>query len=217
MAEMYVGQIFMIGFTFAPSGSLMCNGLAVPLTQYQALYSLIGTAFGGNGTSNFALPDLRVTFPIGANAAAAVPLGHRGGATQSTVAGLSAAGTFSLAVANLPSHNHPLTGGVTVSTSVATNGSLANQPKPGSGLLAKATDASTGTIVNTYTSAASDGTTLGGVSSTVTSTLGVGNTGTGTPVGVSLPVPAFAVPTVPPYLAINYAICTNGIYPPRPS
>jgi microcystin-dependent protein len=59
MAEPYIGEIRTTGYTFAPKGWALCDGRLLPINQNTALFAVIGTYFGGNGTSNFALPDLR--------------------------------------------------------------------------------------------------------------------------------------------------------------
>lgn len=59
MAEPFVGEIRMVGFTFAPKGWAMCNGQILPINQNTALFSLLGTTYGGDGQTTFALPDLR--------------------------------------------------------------------------------------------------------------------------------------------------------------
>ena len=61
----YLGQIGIYGFNFAPKGWAFCNGQLLPLAQNTALFSLLGTTYGGNGQTNFALPDLRSRTPIG--------------------------------------------------------------------------------------------------------------------------------------------------------
>jgi microcystin-dependent protein len=58
MAQPFVGQILAVGFNFAPNGWFLCQGQLVPIAQYDALYNLIGTTYGGDGTSTFALPNL---------------------------------------------------------------------------------------------------------------------------------------------------------------
>ncbi|WP_043610786.1 phage tail protein [Ensifer sp. ZNC0028] len=64
MTEVFIGQIMMGGFNFAPRGFALCNGQIMPIAQYQALFSLLMTKYGGNGTNNFALPDLRGRTPV---------------------------------------------------------------------------------------------------------------------------------------------------------
>lgn len=65
MSEFFIGQIMMAGFGFAPRYWAQCNGQLMPIAQNQALFSLLGTQYGGNGVNNFALPDLRGRTPVG--------------------------------------------------------------------------------------------------------------------------------------------------------
>lgn len=64
MSDQYLGEIRAVGYTFAPYGWALCDGQIVPISQYSALYSLLGTTYGGDGRSNFALPDLRGKCPL---------------------------------------------------------------------------------------------------------------------------------------------------------
>ena len=70
MADVYLGQIMMGGFNFAPRGFAACNGQLLPIAQNQALFALLGTAYGGNGSTTFALPNLQGCTPVGAGASA---------------------------------------------------------------------------------------------------------------------------------------------------
>jgi len=65
MAESYLGEIKLVGFNFAPQGWTEAAGQLLAISQYNALFALVGTTYGGNGTSNFQLPDLRGRTPIG--------------------------------------------------------------------------------------------------------------------------------------------------------
>jgi microcystin-dependent protein len=65
MATPFVGQIISVGFNFAPVGWFLCDGTLKPIDQYEALYQLLGTTYGGNGQSTFGLPDLRGRVPLG--------------------------------------------------------------------------------------------------------------------------------------------------------
>ena len=96
MAEPYVGEIKIFALSFAPKGWAQCNGQLLPVNQNQALFSLIGTNYGGNGQSNFSLPDLRGRTPICA-APGGYTLGQSGGVE-----------TVTLVSANLPPHSHTL-------------------------------------------------------------------------------------------------------------
>ncbi|PHV24634.1 microcystin-dependent protein [Janthinobacterium sp. BJB426] len=66
MADVYLGQIMMGGFNFAPRGFAACNGQLLPVAQNQALFALLGTYYGGNGSTTFALPNLQGSTPVGA-------------------------------------------------------------------------------------------------------------------------------------------------------
>jgi microcystin-dependent protein len=67
MSDFFVGQVMLSGYPFAPRGFAMCNGQTLPIAQNQALFSLIGTQFGGNGVTTFLLPDLRGRVPVGSS------------------------------------------------------------------------------------------------------------------------------------------------------
>lgn len=92
----YLASIGMAAFNFAPQGWAMCNGQLLPINQNQALFSLLGTTYGGDGRVNFALPDLRGRVPI--HMGSGFILGEKIGATTST-----------LTLSNLPLHTHDLT------------------------------------------------------------------------------------------------------------
>ena len=84
----YLGTIKMFAGDFAPKGYLLCNGAILSIAQNQALFSLLGTVYGGNGTTTFALPNLNGRAPIGAgtaNTGKSVTLGEAGGAPTTTL------------------------------------------------------------------------------------------------------------------------------------
>jgi microcystin-dependent protein len=83
MAEPFLSEIRIMSFSYAPRGWAMCNGQLLPINQNQALFSLLGTTFGGNGQTNFALPDLRGQTPI--HVGNGHVLGEKGGAQSVTV------------------------------------------------------------------------------------------------------------------------------------
>ena len=64
MSEGYIGEIRAYGFNFAPTNWMFCNGQLLPISSYTALFSIIGTYYGGNGTTNFALPNLQGQIPM---------------------------------------------------------------------------------------------------------------------------------------------------------
>lgn len=97
MAEPFLSEIRLMSFVFAPKGWALCNGQLLPINQNQALFSLLGTTFGGDGRVNFALPDLRGRVPIHVGGSHTV--GERGGEQAHT-----------LTVSELPTHTHQLRG-----------------------------------------------------------------------------------------------------------
>jgi microcystin-dependent protein len=74
--ETYIGTILMVGFNFAPMGWAMCDGQLLPINEYQALFSLLGTTYGGDGIRTFALPNLQGCLPMGMSSTH--PLGQTG-------------------------------------------------------------------------------------------------------------------------------------------
>jgi microcystin-dependent protein len=104
MSEPFLGQITMFAGTFAPRGWAFCDGRLLPINSHQAVYSLLGTYYGGDGRTTFALPDLRGRTPRGSEGNSAGPglraveQGEKGGATGTT-----------LTAANLPPHHHTQT------------------------------------------------------------------------------------------------------------
>jgi len=110
MAEPFLGEIRIFPYNFAPTGWFMCAGQTLPISQYAALFSLLGTTYGGNGTTTFALPDLRSRVPM--HFGSTYPIGTAGGTENVT-----------LIETNLPSHNHVLN----ASNGAATTQNPANQ------------------------------------------------------------------------------------------
>ncbi|HET6309267.1 MAG TPA: tail fiber protein [Rhodopila sp.] len=118
----YVGQVIAVGFNFAPVGWLLCNGQLVQISEYEALYNLIGTTYGGNGQTTFGVPDLCGRSPLGQGTGPGLPtyvLGQMGG-TESV----------SLTSAQIAAHTHPLlaSSGTGTTGTPASNMALANQP-----------------------------------------------------------------------------------------
>jgi len=195
MSQPFVGEIKTLGFGFAPRGYATCSGQLIAISQNAALFSLLGTTYGGNGTSTFQLPNLNGRHAIGQ--------GQSPGTSVYVLGESAGVENASILISNLPQHIHPLTGTVGVTTTVNTVSTPANQPKPGGNLLAKSLDAVSSNVVTTYSNSATDSA-LGGVSSSVSNTLAVGITGSGIPLTI-----------LTPFLTINYSIATVGIYPSR--
>lgn len=108
MSDPYLGEIRIVSFTFPPRGWATCNGQLLPINQNQALFSILGTQYGGNGVTTFALPDLRGRVPV--HQSPQLPVGAAGG-EESHV----------LTTAELPAHRHqvrasPAAGTATVPT-----------------------------------------------------------------------------------------------------
>lgn len=96
--EGVISEIRLWAANFAPQNWMFCHGQLLPIAQFTALYSLLGTTYGGNGTSNFALPDMRSRVPMGAGQAPGLSetrLGEAKGSEQTT-----------LLISNLPMHSH---------------------------------------------------------------------------------------------------------------
>lgn len=184
----FIGEIVMFGGNFAPRGWAFCDGQLLSIAQNTALFSILGTTYGGDGRTTFALPDLRGRAPIGPRNGPGLSdyrLGQRGGAQTNT-----------LNVTQIPSHNHAATGTVKASSSDGTT----NDPT-GNILAAGKTPIDRSNIVdaNIYTSPAPN-TNMAANEVTVT----VGNTGGNQPIN-----------NLQPYLAVNYIIALVGIFPSR--
>jgi microcystin-dependent protein len=113
MAEPFLSEIRIMSFNFAPKGWALCNGQLLPINQNQALFSLLGTTYGGDGRVNFALPNLQGNVPI--HMGQGFTLGQKGGEQGHT-----------LTISELPTHTHVASG-----TSAS-----ADQPTPAANLLA---------------------------------------------------------------------------------
>jgi microcystin-dependent protein len=140
MAEPFIGQIMIFGGNFPPKGWAFCDGSLLPIAQNSALFSILGVMYGGNGTTTFALPDLRGRVPIGMG---------QGLGLSNYVEGQAGGQEFHTLVANeIPVHTHA----VTVSVSNEAN---TPQNRPGGNVLGAA---------NIYDLPASADASLGGVS-----------------------------------------------------
>ena len=115
MAQPYVGEIRIFAGNFAPAGWMFCEGQLLPISENETLFQLIGTTYGGDGESTFALPDLRGRLPI--HQGNGFILAEQGGAEEIT-----------LTVSQIPAHSHPCM----ATTAVGTN------PNPGNNILAAA-------------------------------------------------------------------------------
>jgi len=205
MDSPFMGQIQTFGFNFAPRGWQLCQGQTLPISQNTALFSLLGTNYGGNGQTTFQLPDLQ----------GRVAIGQGSGRGLSPYVIGQAAGTenVTILISNMPSHTHVATftpggGGAVTATMNVVNaaGNLSTGGTSGSNYLAGSHGAAanagiyaaSGTL--TALNAGSITVSGGGSGGTVTNAL----TGNGQPVSI-----------LQPYLAINYSIALQGIFPSR--
>jgi microcystin-dependent protein len=116
MSDPYIGEIRMFGGSFAPAGWAFCNGATIPISENDALFTLIGTTYGGDGQETFKLPDLQGRIPI-----------HQGGVSNHVIGELGGVESVTLTTAQIPKHNHPV---------VATT-NQGNLPDPGNNLVAR--------------------------------------------------------------------------------
>jgi microcystin-dependent protein len=236
MSEAYIGEIRLVSFDYAPEGWLLCAGQLLSVQQYQALFTLIGKTYGGDGENTFCLPDLRgrTVTQCGYGPQVGWALGQEGGTSSEEIDASTAFMVNSWM--QLPAHNHSATftpsgGGATVQPTITMNISsdAATSAKPlANGYLAGLKMSGLGALPNAYVGTATTGTTALNTNA-ATATGGSGGTMTAgfvslTPTGSvrpqSVPVPlSVTVPArMPPFVAMNYIICaTDGYYPPRPN
>ena len=111
MSTAYISEIRAFSFGFPPRGWARCDGALLPINQYQALFSLLGTTYGGNGQTNFGLPDLRGRVPM--HAGSGFVIGQAGGEAAHT-----------LTSPEMPNHNHVVNGTKSVGDQVIAGGNL---------------------------------------------------------------------------------------------
>ena len=174
MADPFVAEIRMFGGNFPPRGWAFCNGQILPISQNTALFSLLGTTYGGNGSSTFALPNLQ--------GRAAMGTGQGPGLSPRDLGETAGSPSVTLIVNEIPAHNHP-------ANAVGGNG---NSSSPNGAIWSAA--GSGRTPDNAYSG--SGGTQM--------------NPATISPTGGSQPHN-----NLPPYLAVNFIIALQGIFPPR--
>jgi microcystin-dependent protein len=178
MSDQYLGEIRLVGFNFAPYGWAQCNGQILAIAQNTALYSLLGTYYGGNGTSTFALPNLQSRVVVGMGQGTGLSpysIGQTGGTENTT-----------LLANNLPTHTHPF--------AISANSTTGDTNNPSNAYPGLGGDSQQGPA-NVYTQ------------SRGSATMAPQMTG---PTGNSVP---FSV--LQPYIAMNYVIALQGIYPSR--
>ncbi len=217
-AEPFIGQLAYVGFNFAPRGWAQCDGQVIAISQNTALFSLLGTEFGGDGRTTFALPDMRGRVPIHQGTGPGLStfrIGMKGGVELA-----------SLTVLQLPAHTHTATAvsgststvadGATASSTLKANSGIADKLSPDGNVLAQSAqgNGARAVDVNTYNSTTPDVdmhagsivTTLSGVAITTTTT---------TDVTVSTTGGSQSFPIMQPYTVLNCVIALQGIFPSR--
>ncbi|WP_255192793.1 phage tail protein [Natronobeatus ordinarius] len=176
--EPYLGTVGMFAGNFAPQGYMICNGTTLQVSQNQALFSLLGTTYGGNGQTTFEIPDLRGRTPIG--------VGHGGGLTPRQLGDSGGEEKVVLEQNQMPHHTHELKANLPVSRQGADE-----QSPVGNALARVSGDA------DIYTGSGANAT--------------MDVDGTIHPTGAGMPHQNMS-----PFLALNYVIAIQGIYPQRP-
>ena len=171
MSEPFLGMIAIYGFNFAPRGWAMCNGQILPIAQNTALFSLLGTTYGGNGQTTFALPNLQSRVPI--------HFGQGPGLSSYDLGQAAGTETDTLTINQMPSHNHL----------VNANGNDADSGKVSGRVLANSS-------ATNYLAAPDGATTMNQQTIALT--------------GGNQPFPILQ-----PYLALNFCIALEGIFPSR--
>ena len=119
----FLAQITVFGCNFAPQGWALCQGQVMSISQYTALFSLIGTYYGGNGQTTFALPDLRSRAPIG--------FGQGPGLSNYAIGGTGGQETVSINTSSYPTHTHGLLAGASAATANTPGGSIEAEGQTG--------------------------------------------------------------------------------------
>ena len=191
MSEPFLGEIRMVGFNFAPRGWAFCQGQIMAIAQNSALFSLLGTTYGGNGTTTFALPDFRGRSPVG--------IGAGPGLTPIIQGEMAGTENVTILSTQMPTHIHTAT--ATATFSVAGAPSNAN-----------ATPSATNNILGASQAAGPPSAAIWSDKENSPVTLGNAETVSVTiePTGGSLPVLIRN-----PFLGNNFIIALEGIFPSR--
>ena len=176
MAEPFIGQIIMFGGNFAINGYAFCNGQLLPIAQNTALFSILGTTYGGNGQTTFALPNLQSRVPV--------HFGQGPGLSQYDLGEQAGTETVTLTTQQMPAHNHLMR------TSSSDGNDSAPAPTTVPGVVKQGT-----ATANAYTTAAPDSNFL--------------------PAAITLTGGNQPFPIIQPFLAINFQIALEGIFPSR--
>lgn len=175
MSDPFVAEIRIFAGNFAPRGWAFCDGQLMPISQNTALFSLLGTTYGGDGRSTFALPNLQGSVPVGG--------GQGNGLSYYELGEVGGSATVTLLPSEMPAHTHVANGSTNVGSQAKPNGGIWAAPGAARGLAVySATPGSSPTM----------------------------NPAAFAPSGSGLPHN-----NMPPFLALNFIIALQGIYPPR--
>ena len=190
MAEPFLGMIITVPYNFAPQGWAFCAGQLLPISQNTALFALIGTTFGGDGVTTFALPDLRSRVPAGS--------GQGPGLSNYDLGEIGGTENVTLTISQMPAHNHVITLNNLTATANARNTAGNSQSPVGNVPAAEAAG-----VTATYSNAPANATMASGA-------VTVTGTATASVTGSNLPLPVLS-----PFLTVNYCIALQGIFPSR--
>ena len=191
--DAFISTIMGWGPAWAPRAWTLCAGQLMPISQYSAVFSLIGTTYGGDGRTTFGIPDLRGRAPIAE--------GHGPGLSNYPIGAMTGTERHTLNVLEMPAHNHPANP-LGLSVSIAASSSDASSATPAAGnVLGKVVDASNFGDIQIYGTGTSDVTLAGG---SVTGNIGIGNSGGSQSFSIMQPI-----------LAIQFIFCMQGIFPSR--
>ena len=191
MSQVFMAAIIQFAGNFAPRSWAFCQGQTLSIAQNTALFSLLGTTYGGNGQTTFQLPDFRGRVPVGT--------GQGPGLSNVVLGELAGSPSTTLTTNNLPAHTHTFNGAS--STFNASTAKATTQAPAAGSFLAKSVDSANTVLPQIYspTTPASP-VALGGLN--VAGTIGI--TGGSQPFSI-----------MPPYLGMNFIIAVQGIYPSR--
>ncbi len=189
MSEPFLAQIALFGFNFAPKGWAFCQGQLMPISQNTALFSLLGTIYGGDGKSNFALPNLQGRVPL--------HFGQGPGLSSYNQGQTAGSDVITLLPTQIPAHTHAMTGALTA-TAKCKNG-LGNAATPVANVPASEAAGTTATYSNLAPNA-----TMKAGAIAISGSLGELPPGNGQP-----------HPNLQPYLTMSYCIALQGVFPPR--
>lgn len=225
--DAFMGCILPVGFNYPPRDWVFCNGQTMQVQQNAALFALLGTMYGGDGQNTYGIPDLRGRSIFGSQqqgpGLANIAQGEKAGTNTHTVISNGSV-TITIGPNNLPQHNHPVTvPGSAFTCSSVLNATTAGGTPPGSygptagAMLGNSTGTGNG-VASIYSTTTTPTVALANTSVTTTlvgnASVTSGNTGNGA--AITAPVITSAnLSNMPPYLGLNYILCTQGIFPSR--